>query len=409
MSISNQNPQGNGRRVPTILVVDDESLVTKTLSSYLQLETEYDVLAFESPLEALKAVKVKAPDLVISDFLMPEMDGLKFLSEIKKLYPDISTILLTGYADKENAIKAINQVGLFQYLEKPWDNENLKLVIRNGIMNKDLKILLKDKIKEFDQILLERDKLAEHNEMLTEQLLLARNVQESMLPQSFPNSGGISIVAKYLPALEIGGDFYDVVPLANHHLALLIADVTGHGIQSALITVLLKFAFSGFKDTTASPGEILSSMNKILFNVLPRGFYVAAMVVTIDLLDGHCRLVNGGVPYPYLVRVRERLVEHVPANGLLLGVADGELYQPGNEVAVKLQKGDRLLLYTDGLSETENSADMHFDDGLMMQTLTEVSQKSTAEILEHLALAAQRFSKPEHHWDDVTILGIESN
>jgi serine phosphatase RsbU (regulator of sigma subunit) len=340
---------------------------------------------------------------------MPEMDGLKFLSEIKKLYPDISTILLTGYADKENAIKAINQVGLFQYLEKPWDNENLKLVIRNGIMNKDLKILLKDKIKEFDQILLERDKLAEHNEMLTEQLLLARNVQESMLPQSFPNSGGISIVAKYLPALEIGGDFYDVVPLANHHLALLIADVTGHGIQSALITVLLKFAFSGFKDTTASPGEILSSMNKILFNVLPRGFYVAAMVVTIDLLDGHCRLVNGGVPYPYLVRVRERLVEHVPANGLLLGVADGELYQPGNEVAVKLQKGDRLLLYTDGLSETENSADMHFDDGLMMQTLTEVSQKSTAEILEHLALAAQRFSKPEHHWDDVTILGIESN
>ncbi len=408
MSISSQNPQGN-RRVPMVLIVDDESLVTKTLSSYLQLETEYEVMAFESPLEALKAVKVKAPDLIISDFLMPEMDGLKFLSEIKKLYPDITTILLTGYADKENAIKAINQVGLFQYLEKPWDNENLKVVIRNGIMNKDLKILLKEKVKEFDQILLERDKLAEHNEMLKEQLLLARNVQESMLPQSFPNSSGISIVAKYLPALEIGGDFYDVVPLANHHLALLIADVTGHGIQSALITVLLKSAFSGFKDTTASPGEILSSMNKILFNVLPRGFYVAAMVVTINPLDGHCRIVNGGVPYPYLVQVRDRSVERVPANGLLLGVADGELYQPGSEVSLKLQKGDRLLLYTDGLSEAENAANLQFDNGPMIQTLTEASQKSTAEILEHLAVAARRFSKPEHRWDDVTILGIESN
>ncbi len=393
----------------SVLILDDEEIVTKTLSTYLTLETDYDVYTFQSPKEALKALNKKPTDVIISDFFMPEMNGLEFLAEVKKIYPASTCILLTGYADKENAIRAINEVGIFQYIEKPWDNENLKLIIRNGLINKNLRLVLEEKVRELDKVLLERDELAEHNEMLKEELSLARNVQESMLPQKYPGLNGFSIAAKYLPALEIGGDFYDVISLANNKLAILMADVTGHGIKAALITVLLKSAFSTFKDCDASPGAIISYMNKVLNKILPKGLFVAALVVIIDLKNARCRIVNGGVPHPFLLRAKQNVVERIPANGLLLGIAQEDLYTPGEEAKIQFQKGDRLILFTDGLSEAENELEEHFDAEFMIQTLMKVSHKPSAEILEDLTRAVKKFSRPEHKWDDITILGIETN
>ena len=117
----------------TILIVDDEEMVLTSLSTYLALETDYRVLTFTSAREALAAIKERDVDVVISDFLMPEMDGIAFLSEVRKLRPETPRIILTGYADKENAIRAINEAGLYYYLEKPWDNDHLQVVVRNGV------------------------------------------------------------------------------------------------------------------------------------------------------------------------------------------------------------------------------------------------------------------------------------
>ncbi|MFQ5863890.1 MAG: PP2C family protein-serine/threonine phosphatase [bacterium] len=396
------------KRQPVVMVVDDEEMVTKTLSTYLQLETDYRVLAFQSPLEALQTLKQRPADLVISDFLMPEMDGLQFLSEVNNMYPEVPRILLTGYADKENAIKAINEVGLFQYIEKPWDNEHLKLVIRNGLANKNLKAILNEKIHELDQALLERETLSQRNDLLREELTLARQVQESMLPQELPKTNGFSFTAKYLPALEIGGDFYDVLKVDHHRVAVLIADVTGHGIQAALSTILLKSAFSTFLNREASPGEILKSMNAILFNVLPRNTFVAAMVLIIDTSTGHCCIANGGIPHPYLLRRKERQIERIAANGLLLGITSDEVFKPADEMSIKLENSDCLILYTDGLSEAENEQEELFDSEKMKQTILENCKKPSAEILEHLTDAVKKFGKPEHNWDDITVLGIET-
>lgn len=394
---------------PKVLIVDDEEIVTKTLATYLELETDYEVRTFESPSAALKDLRRSPADVVISDFLMPEMDGIRFLTEVKKMYPDTIRILLTGYADKGNAIKAINDVGLFQYVEKPWDNDNLRLIIRNGLANRNLRSILQAKIRELDKTLLERDKLAEQNELLNEELSLARNVQESMLPQTYPCMNGISVTAKYLPALEIGGDFYDVIPLANDKVALLIADVTGHGIKAALITVLLKSTFSTFKDCETSAHKILAHMNKVLHKVLPKNLFVAALSVIIDLKTGTCLLSNAGIPYPYLIKSKEESVEKLHANGLLLGVADEDLYKPGEEISVRLEPGDRLIFFTDGLSEAEDTASAQFDEIELMQTLQQLQRRSGDEILEELTKAAKKFSKPDHNWDDITILSIESN
>jgi len=117
----------------TILVVDDEEMVTSALRSFLQLEATYRVLTFTSPLEALDTTDSELIDLVIADFMMPEMDGITFLKAVREKRPEATRILLTGYADKENAIRAINEAGLYYYLEKPWDNDHLLVVVRNGI------------------------------------------------------------------------------------------------------------------------------------------------------------------------------------------------------------------------------------------------------------------------------------
>ena len=122
-----------------ILLLDDEESAIESISSLLDVETDYNVLAFTSSNEALEAIQTNEIDLAIVDYLMPgEMDGIDFLTELKKKYPYSIRMILTAYADKENAIKAINEVGLYKYLEKPWDNEELLLTIREGLEKRSL-------------------------------------------------------------------------------------------------------------------------------------------------------------------------------------------------------------------------------------------------------------------------------
>ena len=139
-------------RTPVLLIVDDEEMVLTSLRSFLMLETEYELLTFTSSTEALEAAKTQTIDLVVSDYLMPGMTGIELLLVLKKLQPYATRILLTGYADKENAIKAINEVGLYQYVEKPWDNNELKLVIENGLERRFLMEKLEQKITEVQQV-----------------------------------------------------------------------------------------------------------------------------------------------------------------------------------------------------------------------------------------------------------------
>ena len=116
-----------------ILVLDDEPLITQTLETLLREEGSWNVAAFNNAIEAEASLREHDYRVVVSDFLMPEMDGISFLKRVRKAQPTASRILLTGYADKQNAIRSINEVGLYHYIEKPWDNEQLLLIVRNGV------------------------------------------------------------------------------------------------------------------------------------------------------------------------------------------------------------------------------------------------------------------------------------
>jgi DNA-binding NtrC family response regulator len=135
----------------TVVIVDDEEMVLTSLNAYLTLETDWNVKTFTSAKEALAFIEKNTVGLVISDYLMPEMDGISFLAKVRAAKPHVPRIILTGYADKENAIKGINEVGLYQYLEKPWDNDVLRIAIRNGLEKKMLLERLEEKINEINK------------------------------------------------------------------------------------------------------------------------------------------------------------------------------------------------------------------------------------------------------------------
>ncbi|HYR92197.1 MAG TPA: response regulator [Terriglobia bacterium] len=143
----------DNRTTPTIMLVDDDEMVLDSIKAFFSIESDYNLLTYTSAAAALETLDHKHQniDLVISDYLMPGMDGITFLAHVKERMPMVPRILLTGYADKENAIKAINNVGLYQYIEKPWDNNDLKLIIRNGLEKTVLLKQLEEKIREVER------------------------------------------------------------------------------------------------------------------------------------------------------------------------------------------------------------------------------------------------------------------
>jgi len=141
---------GQGPEQAFVVIVDDEEMVVTSIRAFLTLETEYEVHGFTDPEEAARALEALPVDVVVSDYLMPKMNGIQLLGRAKQLQPEAARVLLTGHSDKQSAIQAINDVGLFQYLEKPWDNSQLLLVIQSAIERTQLFRTLRDKISELD-------------------------------------------------------------------------------------------------------------------------------------------------------------------------------------------------------------------------------------------------------------------
>ena len=135
---------------PSVLIVDDEDMVITSLKAFLQLETEFDVHGFTDPEQAARFAEANKVDVAVSDYLMPKMNGIQLLARLKELQPEASRVLLTGHADKQSAIQAINQVALFQYLEKPWDNAQLLLVVQSGAERARLFRDLREKVEALD-------------------------------------------------------------------------------------------------------------------------------------------------------------------------------------------------------------------------------------------------------------------
>ncbi len=209
----------NDYKTKRIIVVDDDNIVLSTLKMLLEIEGFSNVNYFDKPENALEYIKENTPELVLSDFLMPDMNGIEFLSEVNKLYPDVSTILLTGYADKENAIKAINTVGIYKYIEKPWDNADLLLSIKNGLERSGLICELNQKIEELSQAKMQLEKYSHSLEEIvlqkTEDLVQSNTKLNAIINFC---ADGIIIVSKDRKLIQVNPAFENMTGLSANLL-----------------------------------------------------------------------------------------------------------------------------------------------------------------------------------------------
>ncbi len=246
-----------------IVAVDDEKMVTSAFKTLFKVEGYSDVHLFNNPVEALEFLKNETPDLIISDFIMPEMNGLEFLKEAKKLHPEVSMILLTGYADKENAIKAINETGLYKYIEKPWDNDDLMLNIKNGIERSHLLENLRNKISELEDA---KSQLKRYSEDL-EKIVAERTADLSEANKKL--SGIINYCADGIVIVDGLGNILQVNPTCENMTGLSETALCNKKFQ--------EIAYCGKKSLNSSAdnvsGEIfgLSDDNN---EVLLRDYYI---------------------------------------------------------------------------------------------------------------------------------------
>ncbi len=201
-------------RLGKILYVDDDKLLTSTFTTLMKVEGFKDVVVYNNPLEAVEYLKKESPDLIISDFLMPEMNGLEFLREAKKLYPETSMILLTAYADKENAIKTINEIGVYKYIEKPWDNDDLIMNIKNGIERSHLLADLREKIDELEKA---KAQLKAYSEQLED--IVAERTKELTIANK-KLSGIINYCADGIIIIDSQGNIEQVNPACENMVGL---------------------------------------------------------------------------------------------------------------------------------------------------------------------------------------------
>ncbi|MBQ7764214.1 response regulator [bacterium] len=213
-----------------IVVVDDEKIVTSTFSMLLKLEGFSDAHFFNSPKEALEFLKTNTPDLIISDFLMPEMNGLEFLTEAKKLHPEVSRILLTGYADKENAIRAINEVGLYRYIEKPWDNSDLIINIKNGIERSYLLSQLREKISELEIAKKDLEKYSQNLEQLVDERTIELRLSNAKL------EGIVNYCADGILILNEDGIIEQVNPACENLIGLVNEKIVNASVDDFLFS-----------------------------------------------------------------------------------------------------------------------------------------------------------------------------
>ena len=246
-----------------IVVVDDEKMVTSAFKTLFKVEGFNDIHLFNSPKAAVEFLKENVPDLIISDFIMPEMNGLEFLREAKKLYPEVSMILLTGYADKENAIRAINEVGLYKYIEKPWDNDDLLMNIRNGIERSHLLENLRNKIVELEDA---KAKLQEYSNDL-EKIVAERTADLSEANKKL--SGIINFCADGIVIVDGEGHIMQVNPACENLVGLSEKSLCKKKFQ--------EIAYSNVKEFNSSKnnksGEIFG-LGDDTSEILLRDYYI---------------------------------------------------------------------------------------------------------------------------------------
>ncbi len=256
-----------------------------------------------------------------------------------------------------------------------------------------------------DELIHANEVVSEHNRMLEEELQTAHDMQMRLMPQQNPAVAGFDIVGRCRLATEVGGDYYQYFALPDERIAITLADVTGHGMQAAIPTMLFSGLLGNQIEYTQTPDELMSRLNKSLHRVLERRTFVCLSMGELDPRTRRLRLANGGCPYPYLFRAAANTVEEVSLAAFPLGLRAESAYAM---VEVEMDENDLVVFCSDGLIEAADLDGEIFGYERTAETIRQAGiDRVQADVVgQRLFDAVDAFSTVSVQEDDQTMVVI---
>lgn len=371
---------------PRILIADDQPDLLDALRLLLkpegiQLET------VTSPEAALTALKGKTFDLLLMDLnyagdTTSGREGLDLLARVQAIDSELPIIVMTGWGSVDLAVEAMRR-GVRDFVQKPWDNAQLVGLLRSEI----------DKGRERRL----------HHDLEQRELEEARRIQRKLLPATVPEVDGWEVSASWQPASGVGGDCYDMLAFGRTRIGLSIADVVGKGIPAALLMSNLQASVRAFATDAAQPHELCQLVNRILCGHIAEGRFISFFYAVADADLGTLTYSNAGHFPPILVRA-DGSVDHLTAGGAVLGVLPDACY---DAATVAIQPGDRVIMYTDGITEARNANGEEFGEERLLALAREHHTCSAPALQARLNAAVASFTGG-HFQDDATLIVLAS-
>ncbi len=398
---------------PCVLVVDDDPVLRRVVSRGLEPLALGAVLEVEDGAQAQDVLRDRSVDVVITDVLMPNMDGRELMGWAKEHCPEPVWIILSGLDTFDAAIDAL-RLGAFDFLAKPLEVQRLRVVVRNALAHGNL---LREKERLYGELEISNVRLQEkvgqledlcrilgdQAEVIHRDLKRAEVIQRALLPDGPPALPGYSVTTLYRPGRNVGGDFYDARRLDDRHVAFVIADAAGHGVAAAMLSVLFKHWLRMLDEETGeplAPRAVLEDLNpRLLTDVSAQGLFVTAAYALLDTHTGRLRFASAGHPPAVCTRANGE-TRALERSGPALGLYADARYQ---ETVLDLEKGDRVFFYTDGLLDADSAATT--PDSLA----PEIARRDlpNAEILRLLHTRAEQREDAGDR-DDITLMLLEA-
>ena len=380
-----------------VLVVDDEAQIRDILGFYLK-RAGYQVLLAENGVKALEEMAKARPDLILSDLRMPELAGDEFCRRVKgdPATRDIYFVLVSAIDGSASRIGGLN-LGADDMITKPFHAPEVMAKVESAFRL----IAMQKEIKRQNQ------ELTRFQERMTAELALAARLQMGLLPTSPGEAAGLHYTHRYLPAEGIGGDIYTILPTLDGGTAMMIADVSGHGVTAALISAMVKTFFEAQVRQGGGPLAWAQAMNRDLARNTLSEQFATAFLAHLDPATSTLRYVVAGHDAPMRIAHGSqggfRKPELLRGKGFMLGI-DEEL--PFTEQACAFGAGDRLILFTDGLVEVERE-DRAFlgHDGLLR--LCSDLPRNAEQAVDHIVEKVREFNQPIAFVDDVTLVVLD--
>jgi len=403
---------GDNRAIsPRILVVDDSALQRRIVTLKL-IKWGFKVFEADSGQKALEICQAEEIDLIISDWVMPKMDGLEFCENFRQLNRERYGyfILLTSKNDKTDVAKGLD-AGADDFLSKPVDSAELKARIRAGTRVLEMEQKLLTQNERVNNTLQELQSLYD---AINRDLAEAEKLQHSLIPIRYKKLKNAELSLLFESSGHVGGDLVGFFNYSTTKIGLFSLDVSGHGISSALLTVRLagylsphnkaqNIAFDRLLDGSyrhRSPKEIAFLLNEQIMEELQTEHYFTMAFAEVDLSTGHVVMVQAGHPHPVVfnpITGVRYLGEGGPPIGLLPSMAF-------ENFEFTLKAGDRLLLYSDGITECQNSIGELFDEDGLETLLMNSLDGSGPELLDDIMWELTNFSHGKPFGDDISAI-----